>query len=262
MLADRAFCSYELIARLQAKGVESVMRLSGARYRALDWRRGKKLSPIERLVTWSKPVKRPSGTDLSEKEWDDLPEQITVRYIKMSFEDRAGQKRNLVVVTTLLDHEKYDAMELADLYARRWDIELKFRDVKTTMGMEEFRVKSPEMAHKNLLMMMIAYNLLRFLMQKSAARADRSVVEMSLKGTLDVVVSSQGLFRGLTRAPRKRLLLREEITEICATKILDIRPFRQEPRAVKRRPKPHQYLTAPRHEFREIPHKENYRKGA
>ncbi len=262
VLADRAFCSYELIARLQAKGVASVMRLSGARHRALDWRRGKKLSPIERLVTWDKPVKRPRGSDLSETEWEDIPDQITLRYIKMGFEDRAGQKRTLVVVTTLLDPDEHDAVEISDLYARRWDIELKFRDVKTTMGMEEFKVKSPEMAHKTLLMMMIAYNLLRFLMQKSAARADKPIAQMSLKGTLDVLVSAQSLFRGMARAHLKRQILREEIVEICATKILDIRPFRHEPRAVKRRPKPHQYLTAPRHEFREIPHKENYRKRA
>ena len=27
-------------------------------------------------------------------------------------------------------------LELADLYARHWDIELKLRDLKTTLGME------------------------------------------------------------------------------------------------------------------------------
>ena len=84
----------------------------------------------------------------------------------------------LVVVSTLLDPEKYDALELIDLYARRWDIEVKFRDVKATLGMEEFAVKSPAMAHKTLLMMMIAYNLLRCLMQRSAARG-KPLVEMS-----------------------------------------------------------------------------------
>ena len=262
ILADRAFCSYELFTRIKARGAECLMRLHQARHRKLDWRKGKKVSSFERLVTWHKPVKQSKTSELSADEWDALPETITVRYIKMGYEDRAGEKQMMVVVSTLLDPQKHDGIELIDLYARRWDIEVKFRDVKTTLGMEEFAVKSPEMAHKTLLMMMISYNLLRNLMQKSAAHAAKPLVEMSFKGTLDVVNTSHPLFRGLGTQHRKRARLREEVIAICATKILDIRPFRQEPRAIKRRPKPFQYLTAPRHVFREIHHKEQYRKVA
>ena len=50
ILADRAFCSYELIARIQQRGAECLMRLHQARHRKLDWRRGKKISPMERLI--------------------------------------------------------------------------------------------------------------------------------------------------------------------------------------------------------------------
>jgi hypothetical protein len=107
------------------------MRLHQARHRKLDWRRGKKVSPFERLITWRKPVKQSEASELSAEEWDALPETITVRYIKMGYEDRAGEKRMMVVVSTLLDPEQHDALELIDLYARRWDIEVKFRDVKT-----------------------------------------------------------------------------------------------------------------------------------
>ena len=262
ILADRAFCSYELFTRIQARGAECLMRLHQARHRKLDWRKGKKVSPFERLITWHKPVKQSKASELSAEEWDALPETITVRYIKMGYEDRAGEKQMMVVVSTLLDPEKHDGIELIDLYARRWEIEVKFRDVKTTLGMEEFAVRSPAMAHKTLLMMMISYNLLRSLMQRSATLADKPLVEMSFKGALDTLSTMHPLFRGLGAQHRKRARLREEVIATCATKILDIRPFRQEPRAIKRRPKPFQYLTAPRHVFREIHHKEQYRKVA
>ncbi len=86
---------------------------------------------------------------------------MELRLIKLSYQGRGGRKATLILVTTLLDHIKYDGIELADLYARRWDIELKLRDLKTTMNMEFFAVKSPEMAHKTLLMSMIAHNLIR-----------------------------------------------------------------------------------------------------
>lgn len=174
----------------------------------------------------------------------------------------AGDTNSYCQVTTLLDPEQHDAIEVISLYARRWDIEMKFRDVKTTLGMEEFAVKSPEMAHKTLLMMMIAYNLLRSLMQRSAVVAAKPLAEMSFKGVLDTINTSHPLFRDLGLQHRKRARLREEVLNICATKLLDIRPGRLEPRAVKRRPKPYQLLTAPRLVFREIQHKENYRKAA
>ncbi len=74
--------------------------------------------------------------------------------------------------------------------------------------------------------------------------------------------ATEGLGEAPPRDETLRLSLREEILSVCATKVLDIRPGRQEPRAIKRRPKPFQLLTAPRHVFQEIPHKENYRKAA
>ncbi|MBM9515363.1 transposase, partial [Desulfogranum marinum] len=39
------------------------------------------------------------------------------------------------IITTLLDPIKYPSEEIAELYLKRWDVELFFRDIKTTMGM-------------------------------------------------------------------------------------------------------------------------------
>jgi len=57
------------------------------------------------------------------------------------------------------------------LYGERWEIELRFRDIKTTLEMEKLAVKTPEMAHKTLWIMMIAYNLVRSQMQEAAHMA-------------------------------------------------------------------------------------------
>jgi hypothetical protein len=53
LLADRAFCSFGALASLLRRGVDSVMRLH--QLRKVDWRRGRRLGPGDRLVTWSKP---------------------------------------------------------------------------------------------------------------------------------------------------------------------------------------------------------------
>ena len=260
--ADRAFCTYGFIALLLAKDANVLMRLHQARHRKLDWRRGKKISPMERLVTWKKPNQQPPGSELSREEWDALPAELTLRHIKMGYENRAGEKQMLVAVSSLLDPEKYDALELGKLYAERWQIEIKLRDIKTTLGMEKFAVKTPEMAHKTLWMLMIAYNLTKHQMQQAAAEAGKPLNEMSFKGTIDLITSSHETLRPLRDKPRKLVECLRAIMTLCATKLIDIRQGRQEPRAVKQRPKTYQYLTKPRRVFQEIPHRGKYLKPA
>ena len=262
LLADRAFCSYEFLARLLEKGAHGVMRLHQKRHEFLDWRRGKKIGPNQRLVTWLKPRQQPAGSLLSAEQWQALPGRLEIRYIKHSYQDRAGQKRTLVVATTLLDPAKYPAADLCALYAQRWEIELKLRDIKSTLDMESFAVKSPAMAHKTLWMMMIAYNLIRCLMQQTAIGAGKAPGEISFKGVLDYTTASQDSYLAHRGKPRSLVLHHAGVIETCATKLLVIRPSRHEPRAVKKRAKNHPPLTCQRGDYREPPHKRKTNRAA
>jgi len=160
LLADRAFCSYELIARCQQRGAQVLMRLHQARHKALRWNKGKRINSHERLVIWQRPEWRP-GSALPRKLWEQLPATLDLRLIKLNYENRSGEQGELILVTTLTDDVRHDGIELAELYARRWDIEVKLRDLKTTLGLEFLAVKSPRLAHKHLWMGIIACNLLR-----------------------------------------------------------------------------------------------------
>ena len=146
----------------------------------------------------------------------------------------------LVTVTDLLDPQVYPVEEVADLYLRRWEIEVKLRDIKTTLRMELLRVKTPEMARKTLLMMQIAYNLIRNLMQRGAHHVECEILEISFKQTVDLVNSMVEGYRPLARKPHKLNQRHRILIEIVSTKILEIRPYRLEPRAIKRRPKNYQ----------------------
>ena len=229
------------------------MRLHQARHRKLDWRKGKKLSSYERLVTWQKPTRKPPTSELTDDEWKALPEQMTVRYIKMGYENRDGDKEMMVVVTDLLDSEAYPGEDVIDLYAERWQIEVKFRDIKTTMGMEHFAVKSPEMAHLSLQMMVISYNLIRCLMQKAASRVEKPVHEMSFNSIRTVITISHESFRQVSTRPLLKKQLYKSLIENCSEQTLNIRPFRREPRAKKLRPKGYAFLTQNRKKFKESP---------
>jgi len=247
LLADRAYCSYEFCSQLIEKGVHFVMRLHQARHRKLDWRKGKKISRNERMIYWPKPKQRPATTELSKEQWDTLPAEIALRYVRKPHVSRGGKKGWLVVVTNLLDHFKYQPNDMLDIYHERWQIELRLRDIKTILNMEMLAVKTPAMAHKTLWVMMIAYNLLKSQMQKAAGIAQVPVSQMSFKATLDLVTSGSETLKPLAHKPKKLKSHLRRMTDLCSQKLIDIRPGRKEPRATKRRPKSYQLLTKPRH---------------
>ena len=48
-----------------------------------------------------------------------------------------------VLVTTLPDHRRVSKDDLSQLYARRWNVELALRNLKTTTGMDVLRCQTP-----------------------------------------------------------------------------------------------------------------------
>ena len=149
---------------------------------------------------------------------------------------------------------------LAWLYAERWRVELWFRDIKTSMGMEVLRCKSPKMVHKELEMFFIAYNLIRCLMAQAALRYDLGMGWLSFKGTVDSLRQFATAI-AQARSRKKQKLLLDKLLEVIARDLLPERSGRYEPRAVKRRPKPFPLLNRPRDSFREVPHRNRYWKN-
>lgn len=260
-IGDRAFCSCEMLGLLKARGVGSVMRLHQRRNAKRDWRAGKRVDESSRLVTWRKPSQR-GKTGLSEEQWDALPATLELRYVRVRTIGRDGRSKTIYVVTTLLDADSYPADEVAALYQERWAIEVKIRDIKTTLKFEMLRVKTPSMARRTLKMVQIAYNLLKA-RQAEAVRGEPVLVgELGFKGTLDLVATTRGDFAGLAGRPRLLAAAIAAFEKRLRERIVELRPGRQEPRAVKTRPKPYQYLTKPRRQFTEIFHRSRHRKAA
>jgi hypothetical protein len=144
---------------------------------------------------------------------------------------------------------------------RAFSLTDRLRDLKTSMGMEVLRCKSPQMVHKELEMFFIAYNLIRCLMVQSGAVHHVALERMSFKGTVDSV-RQFSLAIAQARSKRKQNQLLVEFLEVIARDQVPDRPNRLEPRAVKRRPKPFQRLNRPRRLMKEITHRSRYRKTA
>ncbi len=108
----------------------------------------------------------------------------------------------MYVVTTLTDPGFYPTEEIALLYWERWKIEVKFWEIKTTMGLEMLRVKTPEMGIKMMGMIQIAYNLVKALQLEAISDQAITIDEVSYKATLDVITEFRIDFIGLQNRPR------------------------------------------------------------
>lgn len=255
-VADRGFCSYVLLALLLGRNAASLMRLHHSR--RSDLRKGKRLGKNDRLFTWRKPNQRPPW--LPSCWWKKIPPQLTVRVIRFALRSPGYRTASVTLVTTLLDPHQYSAQDIAQLYLRRWKIELWFRDIKTSMGMEVLRCQRPQMLHKELEMFLIAYNFVRCLMVQAAATNRVALDRISFKGTVDSVRQfSLAIAQAGSKRKQNQLIVR--LLEVIARDKVPDRPDRREPRALKRRPKPYDRLNRPRRLMKEIPHRNNYRKN-
>ncbi|MGC1479974.1 MAG: IS4 family transposase [Chthoniobacterales bacterium] len=164
LLGDRGFCSYTTMASLSGRGIDGVFRLHQAR--KIDFRQGRRLGHDDRLIRWTKPDKTPAG--FSDEEFAALPATLSLRMIRLRVSNPGFRTRSVVLVTTLLDPELYPADDIRALYGERWNVELHFHQIKTLMALDVLRCRTPEMIEKELLVHLIAYNLVRVLMQRAA----------------------------------------------------------------------------------------------
>jgi hypothetical protein len=247
LLADRNFGSFATFAALQLSGRFGVFRLHQAR--KVDWRKGRRLGKYDRLLTWTRP--RRCTWWLSAP----IPQTVTVRIMKVCIPVKGFRTQVVYVVTNLLDSKRFPAEAIADLYRQRWEVEVIFGHIKTSMHMDVLRCLSPKMIYRELNMHFIAYNLIRALMMKAALNSHTPLARISFKGTCDSLRQwAPHLAAAATQPTLYRRLLRHLLNTIAEDK-LPLRPNRSEPRAVKRRPKNYHRLTKPRHMMGNLPHR-------
>lgn len=230
LLGDAYFASYFLLCALRERGVDAVFEQQGARRRSTDFRRGTRLGARDHLIELHKPKRKPEW--MTPEQYAQAPESLTVRELS------TGGK---ILVTTLLCPRQTPKADLKALYRERWHVELDFRHIKTTLGMEMLSCKTPSMAQKEIWVYLLAYNLIRLMMAQAATLADCLPRALSFKHTLQLWIARDHYGRGTHHDDQRRALF-----ILIAQQRVGNRPGRIEPRAVKRRPKPFPLLTAAR----------------
>ena len=246
LLGDRLMSGWADMHQLKRRGVDTVSRLSS--HRRADFRKGRRLGKDDHLVRWQKPT---SIRSVDRQEYNALPDAITVREVRFRVEQAGFRTRSVVVVTTLLDPEQANQEELASLYRARWNNELDLRSIKVVLQMDLLRCKTPELVRKEVWAHVLAYNLIRTVMARAAAREGVPPRSISFKATLQVLEAFRPLiaFQGQRGAAHRAALYQQILRAIAVHRVAD-RPDRFEPRMAKRRPKRYDRLTRPRAEIK------------
>jgi hypothetical protein len=240
VVADRYYCSYFMVALLRALGVDVGFRLH--QRRRYDFRRGRRLGRYDHEVVWQRPP-RPAWMDPETSAA--VPKTLEVREIRRRVQEPGSRVQELTLATTLGAADAYPADEVVALFHQRWQVELDIRSLKTTLGWGDLRCLTPFMVEKELWMNCLAYNLVRKVAAQAALLSGQSPRAISFKASKQALLGAWDLLSFLEEEEACGRVALGLLKSLAKEKVGD-RPGRCEPRAIKRRPKPHRLLKEPR----------------
>ncbi|MCU8147180.1 IS4-like element ISVvu2 family transposase [Vibrio vulnificus] len=153
---DRGFYSLSLLHRWANTGNE--------RHWLMPMRKNTQFTEVRKLGRNDRIVELKT-TPQARKKSLSLPETIEVRLIKKTIKGK-----EVSILTSMTDHRRYPPAEIAELYSHRWEIEVGYREMKSSLLNNEFtlRSKKPEMVKQELWGLLLSYNIIRYQMVNMA----------------------------------------------------------------------------------------------
>ncbi len=181
-LADRGFNGFEHWEQASATGAHLLWRCSSTRKLAVEQMLpdGSYLSTI-----------RPTGVSTAEAR----SRAITVRVIDYKLPKLADAEPHYRLMTTLLDAQVAPAMELAELYHRRWEMEAIYDELKTHLRQSRrvLRSKTPELVSQEFYGWVLMHYTVRWLLHQGAASHRIPHVDLSFTGHVQLLRQEQPL---------------------------------------------------------------------
>lgn len=222
-LADRHFAGAHHYVRYQRQGLEFLTR-AHQRLKISRIKRHLQYTPADFIGTLH-INKKYRHADPS------LPKSLPVRFVRASLSIR-GRQKNVWFATSLLDAERYPALELVALYAQRWRIETLLREVKIDLSADVLRSQTPAGIRKEMIARLTALNLVRTLIVQAAQVGDIDPLRISFVDTLRTILSFSA---ALASAPVLALPeLHQAMLAEIAGHVIPERPGRLEPRSLTR----------------------------
>jgi hypothetical protein len=192
-LADRNFFGFGLWSDACSTGADQLWRVKA----------GGRLVRNEEL---------PDGSYLShiypsEKDRRHKTNGVKVRVIDYCLDGVDDAEPTYRLVTTILDHEKAPAKELAALYHERWEIETALDELKTHLRGANIilRSKTPDLVRQEFYGLMMAHFAIRGLMHEAALKADDDPDSLSFLHAVRVIRRKLPVFLAIPPSAQARL---------------------------------------------------------
>jgi hypothetical protein len=176
MIVDRGFLAAGILLPLNRDGKNRqwlTRAKSTTRWRVIE-RLGKNDDLVEFDVSPQARAYDPS-----------LPKIFTARVVR--YEKKGFKPQTLV--TSLTDPEAFSASQLVAVYHERWELELGYDEIKTTMLKREetIRCKSVAGVEQELWGILLAYNLVRLEIERTADEIGVEPIRISFIGALRLI---------------------------------------------------------------------------
>lgn len=198
-LADRGFNGFEHWEQAGATGAHLLWRCCSTRN-----------LPVEHMLPDGSYLStiRPTGASSAEAR----SRAITVRVIDYRLPKLADAEPHYRLMTTLLDAQAAPAMELAELYHRRWEMEAIYDELKTHLRQSRrvFRSKTPELVRQEFYAWVLMHYTVRWLLHQGVARHRIPHADLSFTGHVQLLRQEQPLSGAFppTAAAKARSLVR------------------------------------------------------
>ncbi|HEY4449543.1 MAG TPA: IS4 family transposase [Steroidobacteraceae bacterium] len=221
-IVDRGFFTATTLTALASSGSDRHW-LTRARKRT-------QLRTIKRLGKDDELVEIVLGDSTRQRLGPGLPQTWIARAVRYQ---RPGFPPQ-ILLTSMLDHRRYPAREIAALYHERWELELGFDEVKTEMldREEALRSQSPRGVAQEIWALALVYNLVRAEMERIADDAGVPPTRISFVTALHLIRGFWFLAARIApgRLPRQLQKLRGDLSRFILPERRSARSF---PRAVK-----------------------------
>jgi hypothetical protein len=172
-LVDRGYIGAPVFCRLTQEG-NNRHWLTRAMSK-MRWKEVERFGEGDMLVEIAVPL-------VTRRAHPEIPESYRARVIDYRHGDSPGQR----LLTSLLDPVAYPANELIELYHERWEIELGYDELKTHQisNRAVLRSRTPAGIEQEIWGLLLAYNLVRFQMERIAETLGVPPTRISFVGSL------------------------------------------------------------------------------
>jgi hypothetical protein len=217
LLCDKNFPDYHSLALIMSRGVDYLFRLQEGRFTNFLKSKTPSARSDEWYITLTLPKKLQSSYPL-------FPQSFTARVIRYQIK---GFRPSLLI-TSLLDTDRYDYLELVGLYHERWRQETMHREWKYSLSMGQFRSMHVRGIFKEMYVQLIINNVMRWVMSEACEDSPYRPVDLRYLDCKRLILS---YYHAMFSAPLEQLhyIYKTMLNEIFEQRIL-IREGRSYPR--------------------------------